>query len=129
MQDRETGSVFISVCVWYVSRGGTVCNIICQEYSLGGKEESSGVTPGLSLHVHKVMEELILLPAPILSHSVSPKSCACVVDGGKVGFHTSTKVSLKIIYCFEEGWHDGMVDFFISPHPSVFLSVCLSFLV
>lgn len=35
MQDRETGSVFVSVCVWYVSMGGMVYNIICQEYSLG----------------------------------------------------------------------------------------------
>lgn len=106
-----------------MSRGGTVYNIIRQEYSLGGKEESSGVTPGLSLHVHKVMEELILLPTPILSHSVSPESCARVVDSCKVGFYTSTKASLKIIYCSEEGWHHGMVDFFIPP-PGLF--VCLS---
>lgn len=126
--------MFTSACVWYVSRGGTVYNIIRQEYSLGGKEESSGVIPGLSLRVHKVAEEPILLPAPVLLHSVSPGSCVRVVDSCKVGFYTSTKVSLKIIYCSEEGWHHGLVDFFFisPPHPrppSVFLSVSLSFLV
>lgn len=71
VQDRETGSAFISVCVWYVSRGGTVYNLICQEYSLGDKEESLGVIPRLSLHVHKVMEKPVFLPTPTLSHSVS----------------------------------------------------------
>lgn len=60
-----------------MSRGGTVYNVICQKYNLGGKEESSGIIPGLSLHVHKMMEERILPPTPTLSHSVSPPSPAC----------------------------------------------------
>lgn len=86
MQDREIGSVFLSVWIWYVSGEGTVHSTICQECSLGGKEELSGVTLGLSLHVSEVMEEPVL-PAPTLSHivvqchvclclSVCPKSCA-----------------------------------------------------
>lgn len=86
MQDREIGSVFLSVWIWYVSGEGTVHSTICQECSLGGKEELSGVTLGLSLHVSEVMEEPVL-PAPTLSHivvqchvclclSVCPESCA-----------------------------------------------------
>lgn len=69
MQDREIGSVFLSVWIWCVSGEGTIHNSICQEYSLGGKEELLGVILRLSLHGHKVMEEPVL-PVPTLSHIV-----------------------------------------------------------
>lgn len=76
MQDREIGSVILSVWIWYVLEEGTVHNTICQEYSLGGKEELSGVTLGLFLHVPEVMEEPVL-PAPTLSHIVV-QCCVCL---------------------------------------------------
>lgn len=53
-----------------------------------------------------------------------PESCVHLVDSCKAGFYTSTKMSLKILYCSEEGWHQWLVDLF--PLTSICLSVCLS---
>lgn len=102
MQDREIGSVFLSVWICYVSREGTVHNTICQEYSLGGKEELSGVILGLSLHAPKVMEEPVL-PAPTLSHtvvqcrvcvSVCPESCAQLQGWILRSYRSVSKITL-----------------------------------
>lgn len=97
-----------------VSGEGTTHNTICQEYSLGGKEELSGIILALSLHVPEVMEEPVL-PAPTLSHTdvqcrlcVYVCLCMCVlspVHTCKAGFYTPTEVSLKLLYCSEKGWH------------------------
>lgn len=134
MQGREIWSVFLSVWIWYVSGEGALHNTICQEYSLGGKEELSGVILGLSLHVPKVMEEPVL-PAPTLSHiavqcraclsvclyvSVCPESCA-QLQGWILGSYRSVS---KITHCSEEGWHQQLVELFPPPHR---LSFCLSF--
>lgn len=138
MQDREIGSVFLSVWIWFVSGEGTVHNTICQEYSLGGKDELSGVTLELSLHVPEVMEEPVL-PAPTSSHIVVQcRVCLCVcaclcvpspVYSCKAGFYAPTEVSLKLLHCSEEGWRQQLVELFPPPHRlsfclSVFLSWC-----
>lgn len=137
MQDREIGSVFLSVWICYVSREGTVHNTICQEYSLGGKEELSGVILGLSLHAPKVMEEPVLphcltLLSSVVCVCLCVCACLCVlspVHSCKVGFYAPTEVSLKLLYFSEEGWHQQLAELFPPPHRlsfclSVFLSWC-----
>lgn len=116
-------------------REGTVHNTIFQEYSLGGREELSGVILGLSLHVPKVTEEPVLL-APTLSHIVQCPVCVCAclcvpspVHTLKAGFYAPTEVSLKLLHCSEEGWHQQLVELFPPPYRlsfclSVFLSWC-----
>lgn len=140
VQDREIGSVFLSVWIWYVSRDRTVHNIICQEYSLGGKEELLWVILGLSLHAPKVMEEPVL-PAPTLSHtvvqcrvcvsvclcmsvSVCPESCARLQGWILRSYRSVCKITLFLWRRLAPavGW------IIPTPPPSVFLSVCLSFL-
>lgn len=134
----EKLGLYSSLWIWYLSGEATLRNTVCQEYSLGGEEELSGVILGLSLHVPKVMEEPVL-PAPTLSHIVQCPllvcvcACLCVlspVHTCKVGFYAPTEVSLKLLHCSEAGWHQQLVELFPPPPPpSVFLSVCLSFLV
>lgn len=105
MQEREIGSVALSVWIWCVSGEGTAHNTMCQEYSLGGKEEVLAVTLGLSLQVPEVMEEPVV-PAPTLSCTVYV--CPCVlspVRSRRGGFYTPTEVSVKLRHCSEEGWH------------------------
>lgn len=62
--------------------------------------------------------------SPANSHIVSlfPSESCVLVDSCKVGFYASTKVSLKILYYSEKGWHQQLVDLFSST-PVIFLSL------
>lgn len=136
VQGREIWSMFLSVWIWCVSGEAILHNTIFQEYSLGGKEELSGVILGLSLPVPKwwrnqffQLPHCLIVQCPLcvcLCVSVCPKSCAHM-QGWILRSYRSVS---KITSCSVEGWHRQLVELFPpTPHRlsfclSVFLSWC-----